>query len=77
MCRNSIVDKLVEECAKIVDENKVYNENLNTTSSNDSLSDCTTCTPYIALFGVFFVTSVIIGNVFVYFYWYSKKDIAR
>ena len=25
VCRNSIVDKLVEECTKIVDENKIYN----------------------------------------------------
>ena len=24
-CRNSIVDKLVEECTEIVDENKIYN----------------------------------------------------
>ena len=44
-CRNSIicaicVDKLVAECTKMVDENKIYNETLNTISSNDSLSDC-------------------------------------
>ena len=32
VCRNSIVDKLVKECTKIVDENKIYNETLNTTS---------------------------------------------
>ena len=43
VCRNSIVDKLVKECTKIVDENNIYNETLNTTSSNDSLSDCTSC----------------------------------
>ena len=29
-CRNSVVDKLVKECSKIVDENKIYNETLNT-----------------------------------------------
>ena len=76
-CRNSIVDKLVEECTKIADENKIYNEALNTISSNDSLSDCVSCTPYIVLFAVLLVTSVIIGSVFFYFYWYSKKDNAR
>ena len=65
VCRNSIVDKLVQECTKIVDENKIYNETFNTTSSNDLLSDCTSCTPYILLFGVFLLASVIIGSVFV------------
>ena len=45
VCRNIIVDKLIEECTKIVDENKIYNETLNTTSSNDPLSDCVSCTP--------------------------------
>ena len=69
MCRNSIVDKLVEEC-KIVD----YNETLNKISSNDSLSDCVSCTPYIVLFSVFLVTSAIISAVFIYFYWHSKKE---
>ena len=53
-CRNSIVDKLFEECTRIVDENKIYNENLNKISSNDSLSDCVSCTPYIVLFAVFY-----------------------
>ena len=74
VCRNNIVDKLVEECTKIVDESKTYNETLNTTSSNDSLSDCVSCTPYILLFAVFLVTSVIIGSVFLYFHWRLKKD---
>ena len=72
VCRNSIVDKLVQECTKVVDENKIYNETFNTTSSNDLLSDRTSCAPYILLFGVFLLASVIIGSVFVNFYWYSK-----
>ena len=73
VCKNSVVDKLVEECTKIVDENKIYNETLNTTSSNDSLSDCVSCTPYIVLFAVILVTSVVIDSGFVYFYWYPCK----
>ena len=77
VCRNSIVDKLVEEGTKIVDENEIYNETLNTTSSNDSLSDCTSCTPYIVLFAVFLITRLVIGSVFLYFYWYSKTYIVR
>ena len=43
VCRNIIVDKLVEECIKIVDGNKIYDETLNTTSSNDLLSDSASC----------------------------------
>ena len=77
VCRNNLVDKLVEERTKIVDGNKIYNETLNTTSSNNSLSDCVSCTPFIVLFEVFLVISVIIGSFFVHFYWYSKKDIVR
>ena len=71
MCRKNIVDKLVEECTKIVD----YDETLSEIPLNDSSSDCIYCTSYIVLFSVFLITSVIIdGGVFVYFYWYSKKE---
>ena len=63
-CRSNIVDKLVEECTKIVDENKTYNETLNKISSNVSLSDCVSCTPYIVLFAVFLVICVIISSGF-------------
>ena len=73
VCRNSLVDKLVEECANVIDENKIYNEILNTISSDD----CASCTLYVVLFAVFLTTSVIIGCSFVYFYWYTRKDIVR
>ena len=76
-CRNSIANKLVEECTKIVDESKIYNNTSNTISSNDLLSDCVSCTPYIVLFAVFLVTSVIFGCAFMYFCWRLKKDNAR
>ena len=65
VCRNSLTDKLVEECTNVIDENKIYNETLNATSSDD----CASCTLYVVLFAVFLTTSVIIGGVFVYFYW--------
>ena len=64
VCRKSIIDKLVGECTKIVDGDKIYNETLNTISSND----CASCTIYILFFTVFLPTSVIIGSVFLYFY---------
>ena len=70
VCRNSVVDKLVEECSQVIDENKIYNETLNAISSGD----CASCTLYVVLFAVFLRTSIIIGSSFIYFYWYSKKD---
>ena len=74
-CRRKIVDSLVEECSKNIDENgMIYNETLNV-----SLSDykCGSCTLYIALFLVFLVTSTVISTVFIYFYWYSKNYITN
>ena len=70
MCRNSIVDKLVEECTKVVHGDKIYNETLNATSS----SDCASCTLYVVLFAVF-LTSIIIGSSFVYFQLKKNKPL--
>ena len=52
----------------------IYNETV-----NNSLSDykCRSCTLYIVLFVVFLVISVIISAVFIYFCWYSKKNITN
>ena len=49
----------------------LYNKTLNTISSNDY---CVSYTPYIVLFTVFLAISVIIGGVFIYFYWYLKES---
>ena len=73
VCRNSIVDKLVEECANVIDGDKIYNETLSVTPSNTiSSDDCASCTLYVVLFAIFLTTSVIISCGFVY-YWYLKK----
>ena len=40
-----------------------------TISSNNSLNDCVLCTPYIALFAIFLVASIVI-----YFHWYLKES---
>ena len=68
-CRNSLVDKLVEECTNVIDGDKICSKTLTVTSTND----CASCTPYVVLFAVFLSTSVIISDAFVYFYWYKKK----
>ena len=78
VCRNSLVDKLIEECTNVIDENKLYNETLDITPLNTISSDVyVSCTLYVVLFTVFLTTSVIIGGVFLYFHWYSQKDIVR
>ena len=70
--RNSLVDKLVEECINVIDGYNIYNKTLTVTSSND----CASCTLYVVLFAVFLSTSVIISGAFVY-YWYLKKKSAQ
>ena len=36
---------------------------------------CSSCTVYIVLFAIFFIISVSISSVFIYFHWYLKKKI--
>ena len=59
VCRNSLVDKLIEECTNVTDGDTIYNKILTVKSSND----CASCTPYIILFAVFLSVSVIISGV--------------
>ena len=74
-CRRLVVDLLVEECSKNIDENgMVYNETFNILLNDYK---CNSCALYILLFVVTLVISVIIGSVFIYFYWYSKRNITN
>ena len=68
VCRNSLVDKLVEECTNVTDGDKIYNKTLTVTSSND----CASCARYVVLFAVFLSTSVIISGAFVYYQYFKK-----
>ena len=77
-CRRKIIGSLVEECSKNIDENEmIYNETLNGITLNDYKKLCDPCTLHIVLFVVFLVTSIVISSVFIYFYWYSKKNITN
>ena len=74
MCRNSIVDKLVEECTNVIDENKIYNETLSVSRSNAiSSDDCASCTLYVVLFAVFLTANVKIGGVFLFLLISNKR----
>ena len=68
VCRNTLIDKLVEECTSVIDENKIYKETLNTISS----SDCASCTLYVVLFAVFLTTTVL--GVFLFIFIGIKND---
>ena len=47
---------------------------LSATPLNDYKKVCNSCTIYLVLFAVFFITSICISSVFIYFNWYLKKD---
>ena len=56
----------------------LYNETLDISSLNGIPLNvykklCGSCTPYLVLFAVFFITSPVISAVFIYFHWYLKK----
>ena len=74
-CRKRIIDKLVEECSKHIDGNEMlYNETLDVIPLNVYKEVCSSCMVYIVLFVAFLITSICICCVFIYFYWYLKKD---
>ena len=67
-CGKKLVDKLIEECTKSIDEVEIASENEH---------ECSSCILYIVLFSIFFTISIGIAIYFGYFYWYLKKDDAR
>ena len=69
-CRKRIIDKLVEECSENIDGN----ETLDAIPLNVYKKVCNSCTIYIVLFAAFFITSICISSVYIYFHWYLKKD---
>ena len=74
-CRKELVNKLIEECSENIDGNKMlHNETLDVIPLNDYKKVCNSCTIYIILFSVLFITSIRISIVFIYFQWYSKKN---
>ena len=74
-CRKKIIDKLVEECSENIYENgTLVIFPLNAIPLNVYKKVCNSCVLYIVLFLVFLITSICICSVFIYFYWYLKKD---
>ena len=74
-CRNKLVDKLVEECSENIDVNKIlHNETLDVIPLNDYKKVCNSCTKYMVLFAVFFITSICIGSFFYLISMVFKKE---
>ena len=57
ICKKRLVNKLIDECTKTIDEEKIVNESKNKHNS---------CILYIVLFSIFFIINVGIGAYFVY-----------
>ena len=66
MCKNKLptIDNLVEECISIFHGETFYKK---------TLDDCPSCGLYIGLLVSFFVITIISG-IFIYLYWYEKKN---
>ena len=59
-------NKLVQESSEKIDGNE--------TNHNDYKNVCNSCTGYIVLFVIAFLTIICIKIAFIYFYWYLKSD---
>ena len=70
-CRKKIVNTLIEECTENVEEVKIT---LAEDKNKHKSSSCTLC---IVLILVIFTANVGIGNYFLCFYFYLKKDVIR
>ena len=65
-CRKKLVDKLVQECIKIIDETEMVSE-------NEHKNKCRSYIPYIVLFSIIFTICIGTATYFVYSHWYLKK----
>ena len=74
-CRKKIIDKLTEECSENINGNEmIYNETLDVIPLNVYKKVCSSCMVYIVFIVAFLITSICDCCVFIYFYWYFKKD---
>ena len=63
MCREKLVDPLVEECTKNIDETKL----INITVENENNSRCTSYVIYKVLFWIFLIFFIINSGIIIYF----------
>ena len=68
-CRQRLIDKLVEECSENIDKKKLHSNEI-----NDYEKLCSFCSVYTVLLVIFFILSISISSVFIYFHQYLKKS---
>ena len=70
-CRKKLVDKLVEECTKNIEETRLVEK---TSAKNKNKHKCSSCTLYIVLFSIVFTINVGIGTYFVYYKYMNRNE---
>ena len=68
-CRKRLIDKLVEECSENINEKESHSN-----ERNDYEKICSSFSVQILLMVIFFILSISIHSVFIYFHWYIKKS---
>ena len=68
-CRKTLIDKLVEECSENINEKELHSNEI-----NDYEKICSSCSVYILLLVIFFIVTISISNVFIYFHRNLKKS---
>ena len=70
-CRKSLVDKLIEECNKNIEETSLFKINLTKCKQNS-------CILYTALFSIFFTVNIGIATYFVYYKYinHNKENVS-
>ena len=72
--RKRLIDKLAEESSENIGGNKmIYNGTLDTVPLNDYKKICNSCRVYMVLLTIFFMISISISSLFIYFHWYLKR----
>ena len=68
-CRKRLVDKIIEECTKNIEEKRLVKK-----ASAENKRKCSCCTVYIVLFSIFVIVSIGIGIYFVYYKYMSRNE---
>ena len=81
-CRKRLVDKLIEECNENIDDKELHlSKMIHNSTLNEYEKICSSCEScgrssciiYMILFVIFFIISINISSVFIYFNWYLKR----
>ena len=73
--RKRLSDTLIEECSENIDGKELHsNEMIYNGTLNDYEQIFNCCSVYIVLLVIFFIISISIRSVFIYFHWYLNKS---